>query len=233
MKSKTICVVDDNPDIRLFLRTALEAEGFQVHEASSGIEAISVLSKSPADLILLDLIMGQPDGLEVCAEIRKTSSVPIIILTSKSDEIDEALCLSAGADDFITKPISPRILTLRVKAQLKRSVNSVSLKTKILISGSLKLDIEAREFSINGELLPLTRTEFEFLQLLMGNPRKVFSRREIMEAIDVSVEFSSDHLLDTHASRLRQKVKSAGGPRIIHAIRGVGFCLQDFNALVN
>ncbi len=229
MKRDLILLVDDNEDIRLLLRATLEEEGFDVAEAIDGEEAIAKFSDSRPALIILDLLIGQPDGFVVCNEIRKISTVPIIVLTSRSGEVDEAMSLAAGADDFITKPFSPRILALRVKTQLRHRVQHQNSEEKFLKSGVLVLNLESHEFTVMGAVVALTRTEYEILKLLMFNPKKVFTRAQIMEAIDGSLIFSSDHLLDTHASRLRQKVKLAGGPKIAHAIRGVGFSLQNFS----
>ncbi len=231
MKRESILVVDDNKDIRLFLRAVLEEEGFDVIDAVNGEEAISKFASLKPALIVLDLSIGQPDGFYVCNEIRKTSTVPIIVLTSSGEEVDEAMCLAAGADDFITKPVSPRIFALRVKAQLKHKVQQLDPQEKLLKSGVLELNLESHEFSVNGAVVALTRTEYDFLSLLMANPKRVFSREQVAEAIGGSLEYSSDHLLDTHASRLRQKVKLAGGPHIVYAVRSVGFRLQNISVL--
>ncbi len=227
MKRESILIVDDNDDIRLLLRAILEDEGFDVVDAINGVEAISKFASVKPALVVLDLSIGQPDGFAVCNEIRKTSTVPIIVLTGRGEEVDEAMCLVAGANDFITKPISPRIFALRVKAQLKHKVQQQDSQEKLLKSGVLELNLESYEFTVNGAVVALTRIEHDFLKLLMNNPKKVFSRAQIIEAIGGSPTASSDHLLDTHASRLRQKIKLAGGPKIVHAIRGVGFCLQN------
>ncbi len=229
MKRESILIVDDNEDIRLLLRAILVEEGFDVVDAINGEEAISKFASAKPVLIVLDLSIGQPDGFAVCNEIRKTSTVPIIVLTSRGEEVDEAMCLAAGADDFITKPVSPRILVLRVKAQLRHKAQQQDSQEKLLKSGVLELNLESHEFTVNGVVVALTRTEYDFLSLLMVNPKRVFSREQVIEAIGGSLEFSSDHLLDTHASRLRQKVKLAGGPQIIHAIRSVGFRLQNIS----
>ncbi len=225
MKRESILIVDDNEDIRLLLRAILVDEGFDVVDAINGVEAISKFASIKPALVVLDLSIGQPDGFAVCNEIRKTSTVPIIVLTSRGEEVDEAMCLTAGADDFITKPVSPRILVLRVKAQLRHKAQQQDSEEKLLKSGVLELNLESHEFTVNGAVVALTRTEHDFLKLLMVNPKRVFSRAQVLEAIGGSHAFSSDHLLDTHASRLRHKVKLAGGPKIVHAIRGVGFRL--------
>jgi DNA-binding response OmpR family regulator len=227
MNKEKILVVDDQPDVRIFVKTCLEEQGFSVVEAENGREALRLFIEESPALLILDLSIGQPDGFEVCREIRKTSTVPIIMLTSHDQEIDEAMCLAAGADDYITKPVSDQILKLRVNTQMRhRSARAEPLSMKVTVGG-LELDISSREFTVKGIPVPLTRTEFDFLQLLMAKPKHVHTREQVIEAVGGSVIFSSDHVLDTHASRLRMKIKSAGGPRAIHAVRGVGYRLFE------
>jgi len=225
MTSELILIVDDNPDIRLFVKSALEEAGYEVIEAADGITALAVFSETNPTVVILDLSMGQPDGFEVCRKIRLTSDVPIIMLTNRNKELDEAMCLAAGADDYIIKPVSAQILGLRVKTQLRRRNISGDRDLNILKSGVLLLDTESRELMVEGIKISLTRTEYDFLYLLMENPKRVFTREQVIEAIGGSVAFSSDSLLDTHASRLRLKIKTAGGPRVIAAVRGVGYRL--------
>ena len=225
MASELILIVDDNPDIRLFVKSALEEEGFEVIEAADGITALTVFAETNPTVVILDLTMGQPDGFEVCRRIRLTSDVPIIMLTNRNKELDEAMCLAAGADDYIIKPVSAQILGLRVKTQLRRRNISGDRDLNILKSGVLLLDTESRELMVEGIKISLTRTEYDFLYLLMENPKRVFTREQVIEAIGGSVAFSSDSLLDTHASRLRLKIKTAGGPRAIAAMRGTGYRL--------
>lgn len=225
MASELILIVDDNPDIRLFVKSALEEAGFEVIEAADGISALTVFAETNPTVVILDLSMGQPDGFEVCRKIRLTSDVPIIMLTNRNKELDEAMCLAAGADDYIIKPVSAQILGLRVKTQLRRRNISGDRDLNILKSGVLLLDTESRELMVEGIKISLTRTEYDFLYLLMENPKRVFTREQVIEAIGGSVAFSSDSLLDTHASRLRLKIKTAGGPRVIAAVRGVGYRL--------
>jgi DNA-binding response OmpR family regulator len=135
------------------------------------------------------------------------------------------MCLAAGADDYITKPVSSRILGLRVTNQLRRRTAQQTEKVEVLSAGSLILDLVSHELRANGNLVALTRTEFEFMRLLMEQPKRVFTREQVIEAIGGSVDFSSDHLLDTHASRIRVKIQAAGGPRVISAVRAVGYRL--------
>ena len=225
MSNELILIVDDQFDVRIYVRTCLEEQGFSVVEAENGREALRLFKETGPALLILDLSIGQPDGFEVCREIRKTSNVPIIMLTSHDQELDEVMCLAAGADDYITKPVSDQILKLRVNTQLRhRSAGAEALSTKMTIQG-LELDINSREFMVKGILVPLTRIEFDFLELLMTKPKHVHTREQVIEAIGGSVSFSSDGLIDTHASRIRTKIKSAGGPRAIHAVRGVGYRL--------
>ena len=135
MEKELILIVDDNPDVRLFVRTSLEEEGFRVIEAANGIDGLALFAKAQPKIVILDLSIGQPDGFEVCRRIRLSSSVPVIMLTNRGEELDEAMCLAAGADDYITKPVSARILGLRVTTQLRHSSISADRKSKIMKSG--------------------------------------------------------------------------------------------------
>ncbi len=225
MQRELILVVDDNPDIRHFVRASLESEGFRVIEAIDGESALSTFHESKPAVVILDLSIGQPDGFEVCREIRKSSTTPIIMLTNRGEEMDEAMCLAAGADDYITKPVSSRILNLRVTTQLRHRNVKPAHVVNIYEAEGLQLNTETRELSIGENRVALTKTEYDLIHLLMEQPTRVFTREQVIEAIGGSVEYSSDHLLDTHASRLRLKIKSAGGPRVISAIRGVGYRL--------
>lgn len=231
MSKELILLVDDNADIRKFVRTTLEAEGYRTVEAVDGTMALEKYEEVDPDLIILDVSMGQPDGLEVCRTIRKHSMVPIIMLTSRGDEMDEAMCLAIGADDFITKPASPRILILRVATQIRHRKIEHPAKAHLLSAGVLTLNLDSRELEVAGHAVPLTRTEFDFLRLLMEQPKRVFTREQIINAIGASVDFSSDKLLDTHASRIRIKVRDAGGPKVLLAVRGFGYRLMSIDSL--
>jgi DNA-binding response OmpR family regulator len=225
MSDEKILVVDDNEDIRFFVRSALTPEGYQVVEAENGNQALELFYKSEPALIILDLSIGQPDGFEVCREIRKSSIVPIIMLTSHIEEMDEAMCLAAGADDYITKPVSARILALRTSTQLRhRSLRTVTTGNMIN-AGPLTLNMETRELLVEGSRVELTRTEYDFLHLLIANPKRVFTRQQVADAIGSSLEYSSDHLLDTHASRIRGKIREKSQIKVLHAVRGVGYRL--------
>lgn len=225
MSNELILIVDDNKDVRTFVRTALEVEGYQVVEAVDGTDALNKFQSNNPAVVILDLSMGYPDGFEVCREIRRNSTVPLIMLTDRGEELDEAMCLAAGADDFITKPVSPRILALRVSTQIRHSRSEKSQRLGMLTAGGLTLNLETRQVHFDEGQVAVTRTEFDFLKLLMEHPRKVFTREEVISAIGGMADFSNDHFLDTHASRLRLKIKSTGGPKVISAVRGVGYRL--------
>ena len=225
MSKDQILIVDDNEDIRFFVRAALTPEGFEVIEAADGNQALEMFRKREPAVIILDLSIGQPDGFEVCREIRKVSTVPIIMLTSHDEEMDEAMCLAAGADDYITKPVSARILALRTTTQIRHRAAQNLLTGSTITAGVLTLDTETRDLTVGGKKIDLTRTEYDFLHLLISNPKRVFTREQISEAIGTSLEYSSDHLLDTHASRIRMKIKEVSDIKVPHAVRGVGYRL--------
>lgn len=225
MAKDLILVVDDVADIRYFVKAALAPEGYDVIEAANGTDALHLIRTRNPSVVILDLSIGQPDGFEVCREVRKTSTVPIIILTSHVQEMDEAMCLAAGADDYVTKPVSARILALRTSTQIRHLAAVKSIQGSVITFEDLALDTESRGFFIEGKRIELTKTEYDFLGLLFTNPKRVFSREEVSEAIGTSHEYSSDHLLDTHASRIRMKIKEVSEKKVLHAVRGVGYRL--------
>ena len=139
--------------------------------------------------------------------------------------MDEAMCLAAGADDYITKPVSARILALRTSTQIRHLAAVKSIQGSVITFEDLALDTESRGFFIEGKRIELTKTEYDFLGLLFTNPKRVFSREEVSQAIGTSHEYSSDHLLDTHASRIRMKIKEVSEKKVLHAVRGVGYRL--------
>jgi DNA-binding response OmpR family regulator len=200
-------------------------EGFEVIEAADGTQALEIFRKQEPSVIILDLSIGQPDGFEVCREIRKVSTVPIIMLTSHVEEMDEAMCLAAGADDYITKPVSARILALRTTTQIRHRASQTKVQGAIITAGPLSLNTDTRDLMIDSKRIDLTRTEYDFLHLLISNPKRVFTREQISEAIGTSLEYSSDHLLDTHASRIRMKIREVTDLKVLHAVRGVGYRL--------
>ena len=225
MSKHRVLIVDDVADIRYFVKAALTPEGFDVVEAANGDQALELFNKEEFSLVILDLSIGQPDGFEVCREIRRSSTVPIIMLTSHILEMDEAMCLAAGADDYITKPVSARILALRASTQIRHLAAINQIDGSVITAGPISLDTDTRILTIEGKNIELTRTEYDFLHLLLSNPKRVYTREQISEAIGTSLEYSSDHLLDTHASRIRMKIKEVSEIKVLIAVRGVGYRL--------
>lgn len=225
MSKHRVLIVDDVADIRYFVKAALTPEGFDVVEAANGDQALELFNKEEFSLVILDLSIGQPDGFEVCREIRRSSTVPIIMLTSHILEMDEAMCLAAGADDYITKPVSARILALRASTQIRHLAAINQIDGSVITAGPISLDTDTRILTIEGKQVELTRTEYDFLHLLLSNPKRVYTREQISEAIGTSLEYSSDHLLDTHASRIRMKIKEVSEIKVLIAVRGVGYRL--------
>ena len=233
MSSDLILIVDDNIDVRAFVRAVLTAEGYEVEEAIGGKDALIKFQANMPALVILDVKMGHPDGYEVCREIRRRSAVPIIMLTELGDEVDEAMSLVAGADDYISKPVSARILALRVSTQFRHAKSKEMQRIGVISAHGLSLNLESRQLDFEGGHITVTRTEFDFLKLLMEHPHRVFSREEVITAIGGSHEMSTDHLLDTHASRLRLKIKSVGGPKVIVGVRGVGYRLTPASGILD
>lgn len=218
-----VLMIDSDFGHRSTLRAILEGEGIRVIESADGESGIKKFDEELAHLVILDIAIGQPNGFEVCRQIRKISDVPIIILTDRTSEIDEAMGFASGANDYIAKSVSKTILALRVMNQLQRKNRRDSRDATLLKVENLTLELLTRELKVDEHLVAITRTEFDFIHLLMDEPTRVFTRAQVSSAIGISSEFTSDHLLDTHASRLRLKIIAAGGPRVISAVRGVGY----------
>ncbi|MEZ4459824.1 MAG: response regulator transcription factor [bacterium] len=203
-----ILVVDDDPHIREVLSFALEQVHHEVVEATNGLEAVAAAASREFDLIVLDVMMPELDGTEACRRIRAQSNVPIIMLSSRDDEFDRVLGLEIGADDYVTKPFSPRELVARVKAHLRRAsfVDApVSQEGEVVQHGAVRLDVEAFDVRVNGQMIELTPTEFAVLRTLLRRPRKVFTRDELMQhAYDVHTVVS-DRTIDSHIRHIREK----------------------------
>lgn len=226
MAKKKILVVDDEPHIVELVRFNLEASGFKVIEAMNGQKAIELAQSENPDLILLDLMLPGTDGLEVCRFLRQqksTREIPIIMLTAKSEEIDKVLGLEIGADDYITKPFSPRELVARIKAVLRRSAGSEKNENNIKI-GNILVDIEKHEVLVEGEKQEFTPKEFDLLKLLASNPGKVFSREFLLENIWGYDYLGDTRTVDVHIRHLRQKIeRDSDKPVYIETVRGIGY----------
>ncbi|WP_028313306.1 response regulator transcription factor [Desulfatibacillum aliphaticivorans] len=232
-KAPTIMVVDDDAHIREVVGFALKKEGFQTIQAKDGLQAVKMFAEAAPDLVILDILMPEMDGTEVCKKIRADSDVPIIFLSSKDDEIDRILGLELGGDDYVTKPFSPRELIARVKARLRRRLTeakpAVSLQEKlgaILEKGRLRLDVDAHIVSWDSVRVELTHREFRILQTLMGYPEKIFTREELIDGAYGRDHFVSDRTIDSHIKSVRKKLAAVGG-EAIRTAHGVGYQLGE------
>src|SRR5438067_340300 len=214
MKEKsTIALVDDERNILTSLGMALEAEGYKVRTYSDGAAALEALSEEPVDLAILDIKMPRMDGMELLRRLRQQTDMPVIFLTSKDEEIDELFGLKMGADDFIRKPFSQRLLVERVKAVMRRvtakdGINPKEADAKVLERGLLRMDPERHICTWKSEAVTLTVTEFLILQALASRPGVVKSRNALMDAAYDDQVYVDDRTIDSHIKRLRKKVKS-------------------------
>ena len=225
----SILVVDDEPVFIEALTISLEREGFGVIAAADGPAALKAISEKDPDLILLDVMLPGMSGIDVCREIRKSSSVPVIMVTAKGEEIDAVVGLEVGADDYITKPYRLRELIARIRAILRRSENSpkedeTTSNSEVLIEGAVRLDLERHELSVDGELVSLALREFELLSYLMENSGRVVTRESLMQNVWGWDYIGDTKTIDVHVKRLRSKIESdPSAPLRISTIRGVGY----------
>jgi two-component system alkaline phosphatase synthesis response regulator PhoP len=222
---KTILIVDDEPRIAEIARDYLEQAGFKVITASNGTDAIA---RAPlADLIVLDLGLPRMDGLDVTRAVRRDSNVPIIMLTARVEESDKLVGLELGADDYITKPFSPKELVARVRAVIRRA-EAPPERGDVLRAGDVMLDVPRMKATASGKPIDLTPTEFQLLAMLVRKPGRVFTRAQLLDAIrGVSVE-SFERAIDAHIKNLRRKLEpDARNPRYILTIYGVGYKFAD------
>lgn len=218
-----ILIVDDDPDIRRLLCDYLAQDGLEVVEAKDGPSALDAFHRSSPDLIILDVMMPGFDGMEVCRRIRMESPAPIIFLTGKADEVDQLLGFGFGADDYVTKPFSPRTLVARVKALLRRSAGPQSLPAR-MVSGSLVMDTGAFTVTLDGAAVDLTSKEFLLLKYLMERPGRVLTKRQLVTGAWNEEYLGDDSVLMVHLSHLRQKLNDdPNDPRWIRTVRGVGY----------
>ncbi len=226
---KKILVVDDDPHIREVVRFALEQGNYAVEEASDGRQGLERFGRTQPDLLVLDVLMPEMDGLELCREIRKSSRVPILFLSSKADEIDRILGLEIGGDDYLSKPFSPRELAARVRVILKRSQAEAPAEeapaAEARSHGKIRLDPESHSAAFGKKAVELTATEFSLLQALMGRPGKVFSRENLMEQAYQGEALVSDRTIDSHVRGVRDKFGKKGCASVIETVHGVGYRL--------
>ena len=224
-----ILIVEDEISFSEALAFLLEKEGFQITVAENGREALEKFDEKGADLILLDLMIPEVSGTEVCRIIRTKSQVPIIMLTAKDAEIDKVVGLELGADDYVTKPYSSRELLARIKAILRRNTSGGDLPTDngSLTVGPIKMDIDKHQVTIDTEVIPLPLKEFELLEFLLRNSGRVLTRNQLIDRVWGSDYFGDTKTLDVHIKRLRAKIEEdPANPKIIHTIRGLGYKLE-------
>ncbi len=226
MAEEKILIVDDEEHIVELLKFNLENSGFKVVSAYNGIDALNIVRSEQPKLILLDLMLPGLDGYDVCKEIRRDSTIaniPIIMTTAKSEELDKILGLELGADDYITKPFSMRELVARVKAVLRRTVNTTSFE-KVFNIGNIKVDFLKHEVLKNGEKVDLTLKEFELLETLIKNKGKVLTRDTLLDRIWGYEYIGETRTVDVHIRHLRKKIEDDDkNPRYIETIRGIGY----------
>ncbi len=224
--SQSILVVDDDPHIRDVVCFALNKAGMTTRAAGDGAEALRMAEEQAPDLLVLDINMPEMDGLEVCRRLRQSSEVPVLFLSSRDDEIDRVLGLELGADDYVTKPFSPRELVARINAILKRSrAPAAETPDDTVRVDRLEIDIPEHRAKWADEEIQLTATEFQILLALAQQPRRVFSREDLMRAVYAPNIHVSDRTLDSHVRHVRAKLSSVGAQGLIETVHGVGFRL--------
>ena len=228
--SATILLVDDEESVQRLLTYPLELDGYRVVQARDGEEALAHFEREQIDLVVLDVMLPKLDGLEVCKRLRARSTVPIVMLTARDDELDKVLGLELGADDYITKPFSIREFRSRVRAQLRRASTpprEARDEETIEIDG-LRIDPARRVVEMNGMRVQLTYVEFELLRTLAARPGRVFSRQALLEALWGGSEYREPRTIDVHVRHLREKLESdPKEPQIILTVRGVGYRFRD------
>jgi len=224
--ASTILLVDDEDSIQTLLTFPLERDGYRVVQARDGEEALRRFGEEEIDLVVLDIMLPRLDGLEVCKRLRSQSSVPIIMLTARGEELDKVLGLELGADDYITKPFSIREFRSRVRALLRRAAAPHTAKERVetIERGELVIDLPRRTVEVRGEPVQLTFIEFEMLALLASSPGVVFSRRELLERLRGGADYREPRTIDVHVRHLREKIeRDPGNPELILTIRGAGY----------
>ena len=223
-------VVDDESALAEIVASYLTRERFDTRVAHDGAGAVALIRDHDPDVVVLDLGLPGMDGLEVCRQIRVFSDAYVVMLTARDTELDTIVGLSVGADDYVTKPFSSGELVARIRAMMRRPRSAPGDATAVpgapapLVLGPLRIDLAAREVSLDGELIPLTRTEFDLLAALSGRPGMVMSRRQLLEIVRDGPWVGNDHLVDVHVGHVRRKLgDNPTNPRFIITVRGVGY----------
>jgi DNA-binding response OmpR family regulator len=228
--SSTILLVDDEDSVQKLLAYPLERDGFRVVAARDGEEALRRFDDERVDLVVLDLMLPKLDGLEVCKRLRARSSVPIIMLTARDDELDKVLGLELGADDYITKPFSIREFRSRVRALLRRvaTQGSQPRAAEAIETDGLRIDLARRVVEVDGSPIQLTYVEFELLRTMAANPGRVYTREALLEALWGDSDYREPRTIDVHVRHLREKLEeNPREPKFIFTVRGVGYRFRD------
>ena len=227
----TILLVDDEDSVRKVLAFPLEKDGYEVVQAADGEEALTRFDERDIDLVVLDIMLPRLDGLEVCKRLRATSTVPIIMLTARDDELDKVIGLELGADDYITKPFSIREFRSRVRALLRRATAlqaPAPADEERIERDGLVIDVPRRTVTVDGSDVQLTYVEFELLRALAASPGRVFSRRMLLESLWKSADYRDPRTIDVHVRHLREKLEAdSRNPAYILTVRGVGYRFRD------
>lgn len=223
---KRIVLIEDERDIVELVRYNFRREGFEVESFLRGKDGLEYLRQNPVDLVLLDILLPDLDGIEICKRLRsdeRLKALPVIFLTAKGEEIDRVLGLELGADDYVVKPFSPRELLARVKALLRRQVR-VAEKREVVELGGLRLDSGTQEVSVRGRPVELSTLEFKLLHFLVSNPRRIFSRDRLLDEVWGRDRFVTPRTVDVHIRRLREKIEAqADRPQYVQTVRGAGY----------
>ena len=230
--SSTILLVDDDEAVRRVLSYPLERDGYKVVQAVDGEEALEAFGEQPVDLVVLDIMLPKLDGLEVCRQLRAKSTVPIIMLTARDDELDKVLGLELGADDYVTKPFSIREFRSRTRALLRRARaprhEPQGAVSQVIAVDGLTIDLPCRTVEMDGQRVQLTYVEFELLARLAAHPGRVYSRRMLLEALWGSADFRDPRTIDVHVRHLREKLEpDSRNPEYILTVRSVGYRFRD------
>jgi DNA-binding response OmpR family regulator len=228
---QTILLVDDEDAVQKLLTYPLEREGFRVVSARDGQEALDRFAEESPDLVVLDIMLPRVDGLEVCKLLRARSTVPIIMLTARDDELDKVVGLELGADDYITKPFSIREFRSRVRALLRRAklpAYQGDEGDELISADGLRIDVARRTVELEGTPVQLTYVEFELLRTMASQPGRVFSRKKLLEELWGGSDYREPRTIDVHVRHLREKLeRDPREPEFIHTVRGVGYRFRE------
>lgn len=225
--SETILVVEDDPTIARVVSTALRSVGMRAVMVDRGDDVLPALRRDAVDLVVLDLTLPGMDGIEVCRRLREAHEVPVVILSARGEEVDRILGLEIGADDYVTKPFSPRELIARIRANLRRAGMQAEEGRGPVVAGPLVIDGTSREATLRGEPLDLTFKQFELLAVLAAAPRRAFTRQELADHLAGGTAGGDPHSVDAHVRQLRRKIEpDPESPTVIRAVRGIGYAFD-------